>query len=93
MKTESIEISNEIIMLETLDLKTRVETIRNLEGPFVLAQITCENCLTRVNPLNPSILVNKRTVSFGSVTNVVLEPQCPVCGNFIRAEQFFHLEN
>ena len=76
-----------------LDTEERVGAIRSLKGPFVFDKIICDNCLTVVNPLSPKVLVNKRDISFGTVTYIVHEPQCPVCGNFIVAEQFFHVEN
>ena len=91
---KTIDISGEVVRLEILNAKERIDVIKSLKGPFILERITCDICLTQVNPLSPQVLVNKRVISFGcDTTNTVLEPQCSVCGNFIAAEQFFHLIN
>jgi hypothetical protein len=90
---EMIDINNDVVRLEMLDAKMRIDTVKSLKGPFIFERITCDNCLTQVNPLCPKVLVNKRVIRVGATTNTVLEPQCPVCGNFIPAEQFFHILN
>lgn len=90
---ETIDISNDIVRLEIMDMKKRLAIIRSLKGPYVLDRITCTHCLTMVNVLHPGVLVNKRHISIGSIVNTVLEPECPCCGCFIPAEDFFHAEN
>ena len=88
---ETICISNEIVTLEFLDVKKRLDIIRGLKGPFILDRIVCDKCLTLVNLLDPKVMVNKRIINIGSVSNTALEPLCPRCGNFIPAEYFFHV--
>jgi hypothetical protein len=90
---ETTTINSEVVRLELLGSKKRIELIKNLKGPFIVEKISCANCLTLVNFLNPNVLVNVRSISFGLITNIVLEPQCPICGCFIQAEEFFHIVN
>ena len=90
---ETKDINNDVVRLEMPATEKRVGAIKRLKGPFVFDRIICDNCLTVVNPLSPEVWVNKRNISFGLTINIVYEPQCPVCGNFIVAEHFFHIEN
>jgi hypothetical protein len=49
--------------------------------------------MTLVNPLCELVPVHTRSMKFGTKRFTVLEPLCPVCGAFIEAEQFLHIEN
>ena len=91
--TETLDIINDIVRLEIMDVKKRLDIIRNLKGPYILDRTTCKNCLTVVNVLHPMVLVNQRHISIGSMVNIILEPECPCCCCFIPAEDFFHTEN
>lgn len=86
-------IESETVRLEMPSTAERLDSIRNLEGGVILERIVCDVCVTVVNPLNRNLPVNKRMIKFGQLTNTMLEPLCPVCGSFIPAEQFFHIEN
>ena len=94
---ETINVNDEVIKLEMLDRTTRLDIFKKLKddmkGSLIHERITCDNCLTQVNPLCEAVPVNKRNMLFGTKLFILLEPQCPVCNAFIPCETFFHIEN
>ena len=95
--TELTSINEEIVKLEMIDMSIRLQHIKNLiasgKGSLVLERIVCSNCLTLVNPLCEFVPVNTRNMKCGTKSYIIMEPQCPVCGAFITAEQFVRIVN
>ena len=94
---ETINIPYEEVKLQMLEMRQRLDYVRRListmKGSLVLERISCNECLTQVNPLCETVLVNIRTITFGKKSFEVLEPKCPVCGTFITSEQFLRPES
>jgi hypothetical protein len=94
---EGLTITFELVKLEMLDKRTRLDYINNLiaamKGSLIMECIFCNQCLTQVNPLSETVLVNVREMAFGAKAFTVLEPQCPICGTLLSGEHFIHIEN
>ena len=97
---KNIELTNmieDVVKIEMITVGKRLklfkELIPSLKGLLVMDRIACPNCMTLVNPLCELVPVNTRSMKFGTKRFTVLEPLCPVCGAFIEAEQFLHIEN
>lgn len=97
---KNIELSNiteNVVKLEMIARSKRLKLIKelipSLKGLLVIDRIACPNCMTLVNPLCELVPVHTRSMKFGTKRFTVLEPLCPVCGAFIEAEQFLHIEN